>query len=171
MKEIARQISKGLEELKRHQITHRDLKLANILLHFPQQASGKAVSKEFRRQWAPDQEPVQIVIADLGFAKRLKEERLNQTQLGTPLYMAPELLTMQPYGYPADIWAFGTIVYSLLVGDQPFKSETRNGIASKLVKGDYKIPEEISLSPGCLDFLAGLLRFDPDTRLRHEELT
>jgi serine/threonine protein kinase len=66
---------------------HRDLKLGNILLNSDQNL---------------------LKLADFGLAIRLKtslEER--HTICGTPDYLAPEVLSQQPYGLKCDIWAFG----------------------------------------------------------------
>ena len=44
-----------------------------------------------------------------------------KTQLGSPLYMAPELLKGQEYNYKVDIWSLGVVVYELLHGHCPFQ--------------------------------------------------
>ena len=88
---------------------HRDLKLANILIHFPglsrEQAKAPGFNmKEFLRRVVivpgSDGHPtddIVIKIADLGFARKLAEGELAQTRLGTPLIMAPEVLDGNPY--------------------------------------------------------------------------
>ena len=77
-------------------VLHRDVKLANILVHF-KGADQKLVLqtnkwKEYKRT-AKLVGNVEVVIADLGFAKEMKAEGdLTQTMCGTPVYMAPEIL-------------------------------------------------------------------------------
>jgi len=44
--------------------------------------------------------------------------------LGSPLYMAPELVNRQPYNEKVDVWSLGIITYQLLVGRTPFEAET-----------------------------------------------
>jgi len=44
--------------------------------------------------------------------------------LGSPLYMAPELVNRQPYNEKVDVWSLGIITYQLLVGKTPFEAET-----------------------------------------------
>ena len=67
---------------------HRDLKLANILMH-----DGE------------------IKIADFGFSKLLTNEEFTQTMLGSPLNMAPEVLGGNQYNIKADIWSIGVVFY------------------------------------------------------------
>ena len=44
--------------------------------------------------------------------------------LGSPLYMAPELVNRQPYNEKVDVWSLGIITYQLLVGKTPFEADT-----------------------------------------------
>jgi len=88
----------GFIGLHEYYIIHRDIKLPNMLLK-----DGK------------------IKIADLGFAKELKDERaIATTILGTSLTMAPEVLEGKQYGMVADIYGLGVILYQLLFGQYPY---------------------------------------------------
>lgn len=81
---------------------HRDLKPDNILLH-----NGT------------------LKLADFGFCKTLEDKNgLTQTMLGSPIYMAPEVLKGQPYTMKADIWSMGVVLYQMLYGRYPFESKT-----------------------------------------------
>ena len=82
----------------KHNILHRDLKLANIL-----KSNGY------------------LKIADFGFSRLLNhDEELASTMLGSPLNMAPEVLNGNDYGNKADIWSIGTVFYELLYGRPPY---------------------------------------------------
>lgn len=83
---------------------HRDLKLANILIHFPNLTKEMFLAEDFDLKTYISQVNIVdgstelvIKIADLGFARKLKEGDLAKTRLGTPLIMAPEVLDGQKY--------------------------------------------------------------------------
>lgn len=79
-------------------IMHRDLKPSNILVH-----DGK------------------IKLADFGFCKSLESHRdLAHTMLGSPIYMAPEVLKGEIYTIKADIWSLGVVIYEMIFGFCPF---------------------------------------------------
>lgn len=65
------------------------MKIENILVHFPTLPNNQTVSNDFLSNWDPDSEPIDVIIGDLGFAKRLSEHEVSQSYCGTPLNMAP----------------------------------------------------------------------------------
>ena len=98
----------GLSYCRKIGIFHRDLKLQNILL------SDKT----------PD---AVLKIADFGLAKDTsnQQEDLFETQVGTPIYMAPEIQKKQTYTSKSDLWSLGVILFELLTGIPPFIGKTR----------------------------------------------
>jgi serine/threonine protein kinase len=88
---------KGFRAINDMKVLHRDLKLANILVHFKEAdmdmvLSGGLMFQNYKKQ-ASLIGKVDVIIADLGFAKQMNEENdLTRTMCGTPLYMAPEIL-------------------------------------------------------------------------------
>ena len=54
-----------------------------------------------------------ICLIDFGMSKQLAASGLTKSIVGTPEYIAPEILLMQDYGKPADWWSFGTLMYSI----------------------------------------------------------
>lgn len=96
------QVTDAFRLLNRHSIMHRDLKPENLLLH-----NGN------------------IKLADFGFCKPLEsEDEISRTMLGSPIYMAPELLKGEPYTIKADIWSLGVVLFRMLFGYCPFESSS-----------------------------------------------
>lgn len=96
---IISQISEALKFLHGQGISHRDMKLGNVLIN--------------------DNGRVELI--DFGFATMSFDATLTSF-CGTPCYMCPEILKKQPYiGYHADIWATGIMLYRLVCGTTPFK--------------------------------------------------
>ena len=63
-----------------------------------------------------------IKIADLGYAQKFDKKKGMELCLGTPLYMAPELVREETYTEKVDVWSLGCIVYQLLSGFTPFQA-------------------------------------------------
>ena len=83
------QLIHGFKELHKHQILHRDIKPENIFMH-----NGG------------------IKLGDFGFCKSLKEgDLVTTTMIGSPIYMAPEVIKGQAYTSKADIWSLGVVLY------------------------------------------------------------
>ena len=77
-------------------------------------------------------------LIDFGFAKVC--EGKTYTLCGTPEYMAPEIFLNKGHGKPVDWWAFGCILYELLVGITPFFENDPILIFKRVLKGDVKFP-------------------------------
>ena len=101
---LIRQLAKGLEQMRMLDWVHRDLKPGNLLLT------------------SEDLEVATLKIADFGFAKSLKPVDLAETWVGSPLYMAPEVLFKESGGYDgkADLWSVGCILFELVFRHHPY---------------------------------------------------
>lgn len=97
---ILKQIVSGFSQLIEKGIIHRDLKPANILVN----SKG------------------QFKLADFGFAKVVQhfDTKLLHSIVGTPLYMAPQILKKSKYTTKCDIWSIGYIYYELLTTKLPW---------------------------------------------------
>ncbi|KAL1154136.1 hypothetical protein V6Z11_A09G221100 [Gossypium hirsutum] len=128
-------------------IVHRDLKPENILLATKSSSSP-------------------IKLADFGLATYIKQgENLHGT-VGSPFYIAPEVLT-GGYDEAADVWSAGVILYILLSGMPPFGGKTKSKIFDAVRAAELRFPidpwDHISLS--ARDLVTGMLCVDPSKRL------
>lgn len=87
-------------------IAHRDIKLENILM-------TRAT------------DPLECKLTDFGFASILDENHMFKDSLGSPNYMAPELIVKKPYSYKVDVWATGCVLYSMLCGMMAFDGDSK----------------------------------------------
>lgn len=91
------QIIGAMKYLQKNRVIHRDLKLGNLFLS----------------------EKMEVKLGDFGLASKLSfDGERRQTICGTPNYIAPEILSGKETGhsFEVDIWSFGVIAYTLLVG-------------------------------------------------------
>jgi serine/threonine protein kinase len=86
-------------------MAHRDLKPENILLEHK------------------EHDKYEVKIADFGFSCMLDPAEGLSLTLGSPLYMAPEIILKKGYNEKVDVWAMGVITYMLLSGTNPFPGE------------------------------------------------
>lgn len=84
----------------------------------------------------------EIKIADLGFAQEFDPKSGLDLVLGTPLYMAPELVLNQKYTEKVDVWSLGVITYQLLSGRTPFDASKIKKINFNIVNKEIKFPDK-----------------------------
>ncbi|ETV74873.1 CAMK protein kinase, variant 1 [Aphanomyces astaci] len=112
---LVKMFLEALAYIHARNIVHRDLKLENLMLD----------------STSPTTSTLKIV--DFGFAIQLPTKDATLTEvLGTPGYMAPEVIQGGPYGKPADIWSAGVVVYTLLCGYPPFHHDRIKNIQTLL---------------------------------------
>ncbi|CAI2387319.1 unnamed protein product [Moneuplotes crassus] len=170
VRKIIKQVASGLQYLNGKGIMHRDLKLDNILVHFPEYGGKGSVSDAYIKEFDHEKEDIEIVIGDLGFAKSVQGDELSTSYVGTALYMAPEIMNGEEYTSQVDIWSLGIIIYQLLVGFVPFTGGDHSELADKVNKGDYGVPKNVELSLDCVDLLNKCLQYQPKKRISHADL-
>lgn len=83
--------------------------------------------------------------------------------VGTPLYVAPEMLNENKSGPPTDLWALGCIIYQLRVGQVPFNGQFDYEVFEKITKRQLNFPNNIEKE--AVDIIDQLLHLDPMQRL------
>jgi NIMA (never in mitosis gene a)-related kinase len=75
-----------------------------------------------------------VKIGDLGASKiTTAASQMHVTRVGTPLYLAPELVKQHPYDFKADIWAMGCVLYHLASFESPFRGENLVALGNAIV--------------------------------------
>lgn len=140
-KRIFKQITAAISYCHDLNISHRDIKLENILLD----------------------EANDVKVIDFGFSTCMPSDNRMKLFCGTPSYMAPEIVLRKEYtGNPADIWALGILLYALLSGSFPFKGTTERELYRKIARGVFEFPSHIIGAPRNL--IKKMLTVDPDRR-------
>ena len=168
-KVILRQLAEGLNHLNEKKTMHRDLKLDNILLNFPDYPDDGPVSEDYLANFDYTKDRIEVIIGDLGFARSL-DAGLAESYWGTPLNMAPEIMNGEYYDTKVDIWSFGTIMYELLVGFTPFTGQDPSDLANNVNVGQYGVPKNIKLSLQWLDLLNRCLQYNSKKRINHSDI-
>ncbi|XP_065854373.1 phosphoenolpyruvate carboxylase kinase 2-like [Euphorbia lathyris] len=150
---IIKQLLSAISHCHRFNIVHRDIKPDNILFD----SRGR------------------VKLADFGSADWLSEERTMNSVVGTPYYVAPEVVMGREYNEKADVWSAGVVLYVMLAGIPPFYGETVEEIFEAVIRGNLRFPPRIfrSISPAAKDLLRKMIcrdssrRFSAEQALRH----
>ncbi|OHT13446.1 hypothetical protein TRFO_16294 [Tritrichomonas foetus] len=138
-------------------VVHRDIKPENILLT----------------------KNLDAILIDFGMSKRCpkNDENLLSTRCGSPLYVAPEVITADRqskdyYDEKSDVWSLGVILYLLTTGTHPFFDENIQTLLSKIVNQSLTFPDEkVVRIPAILkDLIMKMLEKDPQQRLSAKQV-
>lgn len=139
------QIVLGVKYVHSLNLSHRDLKLENILL--------------------ADQKRTIVKLTDFGFIREFNPQsrKFLSTICGTTVYMAPELLTGQKYsGFAIDIWSMGVILYTMLNGMLPFDDDDEMKIQHKVINTEPMFYDHVPIDVNQL--ISKMLLKDPNQR-------
>ena len=83
-------------------------------------------------------------LIDFGFAKTsLYGKKQLVDFVGTPYYIAPEILKSEHYGSKCDIWSLGVLVYNLMSNSYPFTGKNRTQLFDNIKKGEFQMTDKI----------------------------
>ena len=158
---LARQAAAGLAHAHQHGVVHRDIKPANLMLVPPPEGFP-----------LPPGVPM-VKIADFGLAfltaeaeTRTRLTAVNST-VGSPHYIAPELLTGVAVDFRADIYSLGATVYHMLAGRPPFADlRLAQILAQKVSRASPTLAEEVTgVSAASAALVAMMMAQDPARRI------
>ncbi|PNF25899.1 Serine/threonine-protein kinase 17B, partial [Cryptotermes secundus] len=157
---FVRQLVEGLVYLHERKVAHLDIKPQNLVM-----------MADF-----PD---CDVKLCDFEISRVILEGIEIREILGTPDYVAPEILHYEPITLKADMWSLGVTTYVLLTGFSPFGGETDQETFCNISRAEVDFPEELfeDVSEEARDFIRCLLVRDPGARpsakecLRHKWLS
>ncbi|KAL5207377.1 hypothetical protein ABZP36_031812 [Zizania latifolia] len=147
------QLTAALASCHRRGVAHRDVKPDNVLF------DARGVLK----------------LGDFGSAEWFADGRPMTGLVGTPYYVAPEVVAGREYNEKVDVWSAGVVLYMMLSGTVPFHGATAAEIFEGVLRGNLRFPPRAfaSVSPEAKDLMRRMLcrdvsrRFSADQVLRH----
>lgn len=146
---IAAQLVSAVAHCHRLGVAHRDLKPDNVLFD----SYGR------------------LKLADFGSAEVFGANQMSGI-VGTPYYVAPEVLMGREYDEKIDVWSCGVILYVMLSGTTPFHGKNAKEIFEAVLRGNLRFPTKIfrTVSPEAKDLLRKMICRDVSRRLSAEQV-
>jgi aurora kinase len=110
----------------------------------------------------------QLKLTDFGGSNYLEGGNVRYTTCGTQIYHSPEMLLKKGYDTRVDIWAIGILIFELMVGRPPFKSDGQHSMEDNIVHLRINWPSTMNLL--AKNLVSKLLKLEPDQRLTLKEI-
>lgn len=145
------QIVNAIQHCHENGIIHHDLKLENLLL-------------------TEDENHLRLI--DFGLCARFTPTQpiISNHYAGSPLYMSPEIFSLQPHTMAVDIWSLGVCLYYMVTDTFPFLAETCNELEEKVLFEEVIFPNNMGLSDNLKDLIVRMLNKDPNQRITIAEI-
>ncbi|KAH7571849.1 hypothetical protein ACOSP7_014723 [Xanthoceras sorbifolium] len=144
-----KQLLSAIAHCHRNGVVHRDVKPENVFL------DSRNIVK----------------LGDFGSADWLVEEGTTTGVVGTPYYVAPEVVMGKEYNEKVDVWSAGVVLYTMLAGIPPFYGETAAEVFEAVLRANLRFPTRVfrSVSPSAKDLLRKMICRDVSRRLSAEQ--
>ena len=145
-----RDIISGFRCLYSKSLVHRDLKPANLLLH-----------------------KTRLKIADFGFSKLVDHEMEAQqilSQVGSPLYMSPQILRGESYSSKTDVWSLGVIWFQMVYGRTPWKGKSAFNLLKEIEGSELIFPKTPIVTKEIKNIIGNMLKIEENERFSWERI-
>lgn len=156
------QTCRGLQHLHSRSIIHRDIKSDNLLMN----AFGEVKISQYHMVRRTD------CAADFGFCAKLTDQKSKRaTMVGTPYWMAPEVVKQKEYGSKVDIWSLGIMAIEMIENEPPYlDEEPLKALYLIATNGTPTLKQPDKLSQDLKHFLSVCLCVDVNFRATSTEL-
>lgn len=148
--QFIRDIVSGFRCLYAKSLVHRDLKPANLLLH-----------------------KTRLKIADFGFSKLVDHAMEAQqilSQVGSPLYMSPQILRGESYSSKTDVWSLGVIWFQMIFGRTPWKGKSAFNLLKEIEGTELLFPATPTVPKEIKSIIMNMLQIEENDRISWERL-
>lgn len=148
------QVSDAIFYLHTKNIIHRDIKPANILLN-----------KTYINQ---DEFVNEFKICDFSLSTTKESNSCNV--VGTPFYMAPEILRKETYDEKVDVWSFGVVLYEMAALKRPFNGKTRKDLQTSILETEISTIQNVEDESLLYDIIMDCLEKRKEDRVSMNEI-